>query len=134
MNIADHVASLKRKYGEMESGNVRPHRPEPQRITLGQLHERHLQAENTLRPSLNQSTHHPHQHMTPLHSGTDSRAVIYPESHDAKLRSREFAQEFHNEVLQATVKKEISKNHLGKAMFDLNYSMIWNGESGTRVC
>ena len=105
---------MKRKYSEMESGYLRPHRPEPKRITLGQLHERHLQAEHSSRPSLSQSTHPPHQHIAPLHTSADSRAVIYPESHDAKLRSREFAQEFHNEVLQATVKKEISKNQLGK--------------------
>ena len=110
---------MKRKYSEMEAGNLRPHRPEPQRITLGQLHERHLQ-DHSSRPSLSQSSHPPHQHLAPMHSSADSRAVIYPESHDAKRRSREFAQEFHNEVLQATVKKEISKNQLGKQLAEKN--------------
>ncbi len=83
-----------------------PHRPKPQRITLGQLHERHLQQQQHAEPS--RPSHPPHT------DPNSTRAVIYPaESHDAKLRSREFAQEFHKEVLQATVKKEISKNQLG---------------------
>ncbi|XP_070187100.1 genetic suppressor element 1-like isoform X2 [Littorina saxatilis] len=97
----------KRKYDEMasESSNPLDITIEPLRITLGQLQERHMAAARQEQEK---------QHVNHTHSKTGDRAadggrpVIFPDTRDRHL-SREFAEQFHESVLQSTRQKESQK-------------------------
>ncbi|KAK7498098.1 hypothetical protein BaRGS_00010686, partial [Batillaria attramentaria] len=71
---------------------------EPLRITLGQLQERHLAAARQQQQK---------NHIHPKLGADGSRPVIFPESQSRQL-SREFAEQFHESVLQSTRQKELS--------------------------
>lgn len=76
---------VKRKFDEMENMSSQS---EPMKISLSQLQARH------------QKHGKPANHVK-------SSAVVFPESRDRQL-SREFAEQFHESVLQTTRQKEIA--------------------------
>lgn len=98
--VALGTGSNKRKFDELnQSQNALDHTIEPLRITLGQLQERHLAAAHQ-----QQQKNHVHTKL-----GADgSRPVIFPDSQGRQL-GREFAEQFHESVLQSTRQKELSQ-------------------------
>ncbi|XP_050398933.1 genetic suppressor element 1 isoform X3 [Patella vulgata] len=69
---------------------------EPVKMTLGQLQQRHLAAQKNKLNNVHNKT-------------VENRAVIFPESRDrGRVLSREFAEQFHESVLQTTRQKELA--------------------------
>lgn len=91
---------VKRKHSEMENSSPTGSSSEPtSRISLGQLQERH--------PATQVPSQHGAAPPTTAQSArplAENRAIIFPQdSRDPKRRiSKEFAQEFHESVLQTT--------------------------------
>ena len=80
---------------------------EPLRITLGQLQERHLAAARQEQEK-NQLINHTLGKAGSSSAADGSRPVIFSEGRDRHL-SREFAEQFHESVLQSTRQKEQSQ-------------------------
>ena len=99
-------AGVKRKLHELENGGPPLQRPEPKRISLSQLRERHLARNQHTNPDAAFAGPASSSSSSSCHS--DNRAVIFPENMEAKQRaiSREFAQEFHESVLLSTRQKQ----------------------------
>lgn len=129
--VADEPSptSVKRKHNEIEGGQLSSSHStaakassiDSQHISLSQLQERHLSA---AKPTT--QAPHPLHHSSPSTASSpfpntnsttqsqgravDSRAMIFPEKQEPRHRiSQDFAQEFHQSVLQTTRQQEISK-------------------------
>ena len=145
--VADEPSptSIKRKHNEIEGGQQSSTHPtgapkasiDSRHISLSQLQERHLsaakpttQAPHPLHHSSPSSTSlpFPNTNSTTTQSQGGAvdggRAVIFPESRGQEEPqhriSRDFAQEFHQSVLQTTRQQEISK--LGNGCFYSSHS------------
>ena len=94
--------------------------PAKHRISLYQLQERHLYSDrhNTSHPSETRPSHlsqNFQSRTTHARLSGDNHAVIFPECRDENklsrpLSSRQFAEEFHQSVLQTTRQQELGKN------------------------
>lgn len=77
------------------------HSPQPLHISVGGVHDRHLDTTHQNQPKL------PAVQNNHIHIKTGS-AVIFSDSQDRQL-SREFAEQFHESVLQSTRQKEMTQ-------------------------
>ena len=103
------ASNNKRKFEDLApaSGSSLDVTIEPLRITLGQLQERHLAAARQEQEK-NQLMNHTLGKAGSSSTGDGSRPVIFSEVRDRHL-SREFAEQFHESVLQSTRQKEQSQ-------------------------
>ena len=103
------ASNNKRKFEDLApaSGSSLDVTIEPLRITLGQLQERHLAAARQEQEK-NQLMNHTLGKAGSSSTADGSRPVIFSEVRDRHL-SREFAEQFHESVLQSTRQKEQSQ-------------------------
>lgn len=121
---------VKRKHSEMENSSPTGSSSEPtSRISLGQLQERH--------PATQVPSQHGAAPPTTAQSArplAENRAIIFPQdSRDPKRRiSKEFAQEFHESVLQTTRQQQEIARHQGRPD-EVRYHIGDRSQSGPRT-
>lgn len=115
---------VKRKFQHNEMENSQDYSIHPLRITLGQLQEHHMVASRQQQCKVKSvQINHLHSKTSNTIGVDGSRAVIFPETRD-RQSSREFAEQFHESVLQSIRQKDFQKKGIDLDSFlKLSYNL-----------